>query len=237
MPGDARACHLDLHAGVDPSRYAALGEGLVGLSAQSAASRTVERLAGTPSITDALHVGPGGSTLRLQRDVRAFFQANRFLLDRLARHVVDLVPPGPVVDLYAGVGLFGLSLAASGRESIVAVEGDPISGADLRVNAQPFGERVRVERRSVEGYLEAGGKQHAPATFVIDPPRTGISKEAMAGLAGAQPRTIVYVSCDVATLARDTRLLVDEGYELKQLTGVDLFPNTAHVETIALLQR
>jgi 23S rRNA (uracil1939-C5)-methyltransferase len=64
-----------------------------------------------------------------------------------------------------------------------------------------------------------------------------MSKEALAGLVRARPPRIVYVSCDVATLARDTRMLVDQGYELETLTGMDLFPNTAHVESIATFAR
>ena len=64
-----------------------------------------------------------------------------------------------------------------------------------------------------------------------------MSKEALAGVVRAQPSQIVYVSCDVATLARDTRTLLDAGYELGALTGLDLFPNTAHVENVAVLSR
>jgi 23S rRNA (uracil1939-C5)-methyltransferase len=60
-----------------------------------------------------------------------------------------------------------------------------------------------------------------------------MSKEAVAGVVRAHPSRLVYVSCDVATIARDTRRLLDAGYELEDLTGIDLFPNTAHVETVA----
>lgn len=238
VAGTARACHLELYAGVDASRYVALADGLVGLSAQGMDSARVERIAGTPSIVDTLRAGDDGSmTLRLERDVRAFFQGNRFLLDLLVRHVTTLVPPGPVVDLYAGVGLFGLSLAAAGREPVIVVEGDPVSGADLERNAEPFAGRVRVERSSVEAYLARMPPGGGRSTFVVDPPRTGVSKDALAAIAAARPPALVYVSCDAATLARDTRLLLDAGYELEQLTGIDLFPNTAHVESIAVFSR
>jgi 23S rRNA (uracil1939-C5)-methyltransferase len=64
-----------------------------------------------------------------------------------------------------------------------------------------------------------------------------MTKQALAGILRAQPSRLVYVSCDVATLARDTRTLLDAGYGLKQVTGVDLFPNTAHVESVALFTR
>lgn len=242
ITGDQRACHLELYAGVDAAPFAALAEGLHGLSAQRADRPGAVTLAGDPSVTDIIHAGDQADSVpvQLRRDVRAFFQGNRFLLERLVRHVAALVPEGPVVDLYAGVGLFGLSLAARGSESVTLVEGDPISGADLANNAEPYGDRVRVERRSVEMFLKAGlprsetaGPRATRPTYVIDPPRTGMSKDALQGIIQRRPGRIVYVSCDVATLARDTRLLLDAGYELGELTGIDLFPNTAHVETLA----
>ena len=274
--GGERACHLELHAGVDASGYTALAEGLTGLSAARADRAGVEVLAGTPSVVDSLAI-PGtpegapyaghpvqssvghpvpssaghpvqssvghpfkGAVVRLQRDVRAFFQGNRFLLESLVHHVRSLVGPGPVVDLYAGVGLFGLSLAAAGAPGVIVVEGDPVSGADLRQNAEPFGERVRVERRSVEQFLALirdRSEDLTGSTIIVDPPRTGMTREALAGTIARKPGRIVYVSCDVATFARDSRTLIDAGYELGELTGVDLFPNTAHVESIAVFGR
>ena len=239
MPGDERACHLELAAGVDAARFAGLADvgPLTGLSAERADRAGVERLAGTSSVRDVLHVQAGNpaSVLRLRRDVRAFFQGNRYLLEPLVRHVVALVPQGPVVDLYAGVGLFGLSLAAAGAGPVTLVENDPVSVADLEGNAEPGGDRVRVERSSVEVFLGRAGD--APGTFIVDPPRTGMSKEALRGIVRARPPRIIYVSCDVATFARDTRTLIDAGYQLGDVTGLDLFPNTAHVETVGVFSR
>lgn len=236
IEGDRRACHLDLHGGADPARFSALAEGLVGLSAQRADAAASVCLAGTPAIVDEVRVADDGPMLRLRRDVRSFFQGNRFLLERFVGDVVARVPDGPVVDLYAGVGLFGLALAVLGRRDIVLVEGDPVSGADLAVNAEPCGDRVRVERRSVEDYLRRARTMQG-ATAIVDPPRTGMSREAISALIAGAPTTIVYVSCDVATLARDTRALVDAGYELGEVSGLDLFPNTAHVESLATFSR
>jgi tRNA/tmRNA/rRNA uracil-C5-methylase (TrmA/RlmC/RlmD family) len=214
IPADQRATYVELREGADPSHYDALRTGL-------------------STVMDVLHVREDdpSSALRLRRDVRAFCQGNRFLLERLVREVVARVPAGPVVDLYAGVGLFGLSLAAIGYDAVTLVEGDRVSGTDLVGNAAPFSGRVRVHRASVESFLSR--QPPSGVTYVIDPPRTGTSKEALAGIIQAKPARIVYVSCDVATLARDTRTLLDAGYELGEVTGVDLFPNTAHVETIA----
>jgi 23S rRNA (uracil1939-C5)-methyltransferase len=232
--GDERACHLELQAGTDASPFSALATGLTGLSASRADRVGVEVLAGTPTVKDTA----GGVVLR--RDVRAFFQGNRFLVHRLVEYVSSLVLDGPVVDLYAGVGLFGLSLAAARTSPVIVVEGDPVSGEDLKANAEPLGERVRVERRSVEQFVALArdrSEDLTPATMIVDPPRTGMTKEALAGVIGLRPARIVYVSCDVATFARDTRTLLNAGYELGELTGVDLFPNTAHVESIALFSR
>lgn len=257
VTGDQRACHLELDPDADPAAFDALATGLVGLSAQVGDRGRVVPLAGVPVVSDVLHVREGdpGSALRLRRSARAFFQGNRFLLEPLARHVLARVPPGPVVDLYAGVGLFGLSLAASGFESVTLVEGDDVSGADLADNAEPFGDRVRVERTSVESFLSSyvryaasgfsrtssdvapGSSRAVDTTVIIDPPRTGLSKLALNGLTQAQPERIIYVSCDVATLARDARAMTDAGYELQGITGFDLFPNTAHVESVAVMGR
>jgi 23S rRNA (uracil1939-C5)-methyltransferase len=238
VPSSERACHLELSSRVDPAPFAALSDGLVGLSAQRADRPAVVWLAGTPAVTDTIRVGESSPALQLRRDVRAFFQGNRFLLEQLVQHVTDCVPGGPVIDLYAGVGLFGLSLAATGREAVTVVEGDPVSGADLERNAQPFGGRVTVVRSSVEAFLSAAARRDtARTTLIVDPPRTGLSREAIGGLTEMGSPRIVYVSCDVATLARDSRTLMDAGYGLEHVSGIDLFPNTAHVETIAVFTR
>jgi 23S rRNA (uracil1939-C5)-methyltransferase len=72
--------------------------------------------------------------------------------------------------------------------------------------------------------------------MIVDPPRTGLSPEARAGLAAVKPARLVYVSCDAATLARDLRALLGAGYALSHVEAFDLFPNTAHVEVLAVLQ-
>jgi 23S rRNA (uracil1939-C5)-methyltransferase len=232
VPATERACHLELEPGTETRPFAALAtEVMTGLSAQVLDRRGVETLAGVPVVSDSI------GSLVLKRDVRAFFQGNRFLLEPLVRHVRDLAhESGPVVDLYAGVGLFGLSLAAAGRQDITLVEGDPVSARDLEENARPFVDRARIERSSVEDFLRHS--QVASATScIVDPPRTGMSREAVQGILRVKPGRLLYVSCDVATLARDVRALVDHGYALEQISAFDLFPNTAHVETVCLLRR
>ena len=236
IAGDERACHLDLREGVRAANYSALATELVGLTAQAANSPFAETLAGTPHVTDVLQLRDGLPTLRLTRHVRAFFQGNRFLIGTLVQHVMTLVPSGPVIDLYAGGGLFGLALAASGADRVTLVEGDRVSGTDLQMNAEPFRDRVRIERTSVEDFL-ARHRAESAETLIVDPPRTGLSRGAVAGILALKPARLVYVSSDVATLARDTRALLDSGYELGPLTALDLFPNTAHVETVTVFGR
>ena len=89
---------------------------------------------------------------------------------------------------------------------------------------------------SVEDFLRRSTTASA-TTVIVDPPRTGISREAVQCLLQVKPPRLIYVSCDVATLARDVRLLVDHGYRLEQITAFDLFPNTAHVESVCVLGR
>ncbi len=101
---------------------------------------------------------------------------------------------------------------------------------------RPFGEALQPVEMAVERYL-AAHPAGPEVTIVVDPPRTGVSKEAAAALAGQQARRLVYVSCDVATFARDTRRLLDAGYNLDHLEAFDLFPNTAHVEVVARFAR
>jgi 23S rRNA (uracil1939-C5)-methyltransferase len=172
----------------------------------------------------------------LKRHAPAFFQANRFLIPALVQEVCAAVRGGVVVDLYAGVGLFAVSLAASGCDRVIAVEGDALSARDLADNARPFAGRLAVAHQAVEAYL-AGARLDSDATIIVDPPRTGISRAAMQAVLAVRARRIVYVSCDVATMARDARRLVDTGYTLGHLVGLDLFPNTPHVEVLGVFDR
>jgi 23S rRNA (uracil1939-C5)-methyltransferase len=242
IAGSERAAHLELAGGgrVDPAMLARLADftGLRGISARDVATGQA-LTAGMPTVTDpvpALAGGSGSDTV-LQRHAESFFQGNRYLLAALVAAVAAAIPEdGEVVDLYAGVGLFSVALAAMGRTEVTAVEGDRASGADLRENARAYAPGLAARIQRVEDYL-ATRRVRPEATIVIDPPRTGLSKEAAAGIVRHAPVRVVYVSCDPATLARDARTLLDAGYRLETVRAFDLFPNTPHVEALAVFTR
>jgi tRNA/tmRNA/rRNA uracil-C5-methylase (TrmA/RlmC/RlmD family) len=172
----------------------------------------------------------------LRRHALAFFQGNRFLLADLVWHVVDQIPRGSaVVDLYAGGGLFAIAAARFCGASVNAVEGDRFAAEDLLANAASTGGAVTATRSAVERYTMTASPD--ADVVVVDPPRTGMSREAVMGVVRLSGRRIVYVSCDVATLARDARRLVDAGYQILRIDAFDLFPNTPHVETVVVFER
>lgn len=238
IAADQRALHFDIRSGritPDALERAIAAAGLTGCTARAESLHS----AGDPIVSDPIAVLTGSHVAAdagLRRHPESFFQANRFLASTLAAAVIDGVGSGSVLDLYAGVGLFSVGLAAAGRSGIIAVEGDPVAGQDLMRNAAPYYDQLRVVRSSVEAYL-AGNDRPAPETLIVDPPRTGMSKEAADGIVKAAAGRIVYVSCDPPTMARDARRLLDAGYRLLSLQGFDLFPNTPHVETVSVFER
>jgi tRNA/tmRNA/rRNA uracil-C5-methylase (TrmA/RlmC/RlmD family) len=238
LAGDQRALHAEVAAGAVVSHSdldAIRGADLVSLSLSTQDGARV--LSGPERIADPLDaVTRGRATGQLQRSARSFFQANRFLVPELVSSVIESVlTDGEVLDLYAGVGLFAVSLAGTGRSGITAVEADRSSGADLRVNASAVSSALTTIVAPVETYLA----RHLPSvgTVIVDPPRTGLSKEVVGALVVGCPRRVVYVSCDPPTMARDARGLLDSGYQLRSIRAFDLFPNTPHVETLAVFDK
>jgi 23S rRNA (uracil1939-C5)-methyltransferase len=234
IAGAQRAAHLELAAPLLDRIVS--GTGLIGLSARAADGQLL--VSGDPVVLDPLPVVTGGRAASgdLLRHAESFFQGNRYLLGDLVNGVITAVPQsGEVLDLYAGVGLFAVSLVAAGHLEVTAVEADRASGADLRRNGRPYEPKIASHIARVEDYLAV--RRGRPAvTTILDPPRTGISKEALSAVIAHGSARIVYVSCDPATLARDTRRLLDAGYRLTSLRAFDLFPNTPHVESLAIFE-
>jgi 23S rRNA (uracil1939-C5)-methyltransferase len=164
----------------------------------------------------------------------SFIKVNRFLIDALVERVIAGRSGSLAWDLYAGVGLFARALADR-FEQVIAVEAAPSSVADLKQNlgSSPHG---MVAATTLEFLRRARSERRAKPDFVVvDPPRAGLGKEITAVLFQIGPRHITYVSCDPATLSRDLRSLLDSGYHLTDLTMVDLFPQTFHLESMAML--
>jgi 23S rRNA (uracil1939-C5)-methyltransferase len=175
--------------------------------------------------------------LKLRCHARSFFQANRFLVEDLARTVVELAGPGGrVMDLYAGVGLFALPLARNADE-VAAVEHNTFAAADAEANALAAGlGNLRVRRTDVlEGLSD--WRAEPGERIVLDPPRTGAGAEVVREVAARGPAAVVYVACDAATLARDLQLFGASGYRPAVVHLLDLFPDTLHFETIVRLTR
>ena len=181
----------------------------------------------------ALTYRAGGNEYRVS--IGSFFQVNRFLIDALVVRVAAGRPGAVAWDLYAGVGLFARALATS-FDKVIAVEAAASSVADLRHN---LGAAHRVVAASTLEFLRKAGaeRQKRPDLVVVDPPRAGLGKEISGLVSQIGPKHITYVSCDPATLSRDLKALLDSGYHLTDLTMVDLFPQTFHLESVAMLLR
>jgi len=173
---------------------------------------------------------------RLRHHVGAFFQGNRFLVEPLARHVLDLTPPGgSVLDLYCGVGLFALSVAPTASH-VIGVEADRLAARDAvhNVEAAALG-NVRILRGQTLDILRSLPRS-AGERLILDPPRTGLGPRVVKAVALRRPQTLVYVSCDPPTLARDLRELDRHGYRPDSFQAFDLFPDTFHLETVVRLK-
>ena len=170
-----------------------------------------------------------------------FFQGNALLLETLIGEALDDYGGRAAIDLYAGVGLFTLPLARR-FSRVISVESDAEAArfarqniaANQMANVEP--RHALVERWLADFTARRAAEGEPVDLLLLDPPRAGAAA-ALDGILALQPARVVYVSCDPTTLARDLRRLLDAGYALDRVTGVDLFPQTYHVETVAHLSR
>ena len=168
----------------------------------------------------------------------SFFQVNTAGAEVLINLVEGyLAPTGgeTLVDLYCGVGLFGLALAGRVGQ-VIGVEADRSAADDFRHNAQGLSS-VRLIAQAAEAALPRIEGPLREGLVVLDPPRAGAGAQVIAEIIRLEPRRIAYVARDPATLARDARQLVESGYRLAELQPIDLFPQTYHVESVALFVR
>ncbi len=174
-----------------------------------------------------------------------FFQVNPPVLDRLAAWLRDAyrgLAVETLVDGYCGCGVFALCLAEFTAGEVIGIESDPASIRCAEENALAAGlQRCKFIAGAVEDHLESALKS-APdlntTAVLLDPPRTGCSAETLEALVRLAPQTIILLSCNPATLARDlARLQVGRTYDLRRLALFDMFPQTAYFEAAAILEK
>jgi len=163
----------------------------------------------------------------------SFFQTNRFLVEDLVKAATGGATGKSALDLFAGVGLFTLALAGQ-FEDVIAVESSPHAFADLKHNAP---RNTKPSGMTTEEFLQKRGDELAVDFVLLDPPRAGLGDKATAALCRASASRVTYVSCDPATLSRDLRLLLESGFKVERAHLFDLFPQTAHIETVLHLVR
>jgi 23S rRNA (uracil1939-C5)-methyltransferase len=164
----------------------------------------------------------------------SFFQVNTAQLEHLVKTVQQYLSPQgneALLDVYCGVGVLGLSLADA-VSTVVGIDESEAAIADAWFNSQDL-ENVQYIQGRTEEILPSLDQQ--ADAVILDPPRQGCHEKALAALLNLAPRKVVYVSCDPATLARDLGRLVQGGYELVEIQPLDMFPQTCHIEAVALL--
>jgi 23S rRNA (uracil1939-C5)-methyltransferase len=159
--------------------------------------------------------------------LRGFFQSNLYLLDYFVPDAVAGLSGDRVADLYCGVGLFGRFLSPSFR-SVTCVEQNPYALELAKANVP--GEGHEFFPMAVEDWVRSESAEKPFDLVLMDPPRTGLAPPVREWLARTRPATIVYLSCDPVTLARDSAALVRSGYELSGIKAFDFYPQTSHVE-------
>jgi 23S rRNA (uracil1939-C5)-methyltransferase len=229
-PGDFRA--LELAAALPAENV--LWTEAAGVAETTRDGRT-RALKGATTIEEEL------SGLRFRISPDAFFQTNTEMAERLYANAIDLAGlkgRERVLDLFCGIGTIALAMALDAGEvygvEIVeeavadAIENARLNGVD---NAHFFAGDIRLAMRPL---LERSGKADV---VVVDPPRAGLSQKVVRRVLEAEAQKIVYVSCNPTTLAPNARQMVEAGYALKTVRPVDMFPQTPHIECVALLER
>ncbi len=177
--------------------------------------------------------------IKIKLSPLSFYQVNRDGAELLYNKACEYAATNDnedILDLYCGTGTIGLSMAKKVK-SLIGVEIVPEAIENANLNAK---ENNITNSRFICGDAAAAAKMLQdenikPKTVILDPPRKGCSEELLKTVSEISPQKIVYVSCDPATLARDAKRLLNLGYEVKEVTPVDMFPRTAHVESVCLL--
>ncbi|MCS7203480.1 MAG: 23S rRNA (uracil(1939)-C(5))-methyltransferase RlmD [Thermodesulfovibrio sp.] len=162
----------------------------------------------------------------------SFFQVNTYQAENLVRKVLSYInkEDKTVIDAYAGVGTFTVFLAER-VEKVIAIEESHSACEDAEINTRDF-KNIKYICDKTEKVLQ---NKFEAEVIVLDPPRVGCVKEVLDGIVKNKIKKIIYVSCEPSTLARDLRYLREKGYRLIELQPIDMFPQTYHIENIALM--
>ena len=174
----------------------------------------------------------------------SFYQVNTLAAERLygvASQYAQLTPDDTLLDLYCGMGTIGLSMADQCRE-LIGVEIVPEAIESAKANAARMGEAVAAKSRffcadAGQAATQLAAEGLHPDIVMLDPPRKGCDEATLTAIAEMAPRTVVMVSCNAATAARDAKWLTEHGYKAVEVQPVDLFPRTKHVECVVKLTR
>jgi 23S rRNA (uracil1939-C5)-methyltransferase len=175
-------------------------------------------------------------TFNFQLSPDSFFQVNSSLIGALVDQVLLKLDPKShetILDAYCGVGLFTRFIAPQ-ADRVIGIESSPSAIHDAKQNLREF-TNVKLYRGLVEKVLPTLDDKIDAA--VVDPPRAGCGPQTIRALIDHRVQRIVYVSCDPSTLARDARQLIDGGYRLIEVQPIDLFPQTYHIENVALFSK
>jgi 23S rRNA (uracil1939-C5)-methyltransferase len=242
MP-ELREAHL--LAGTDAVAVCLIGRSALPAGPEQAGAQLAPHGAGTILHADGTgrHWGPGAASIRVgpytyTAPVQSFFQGNAAFDEELIRRVLEAtfesVEPDVVLELYAGAGLFTLPLAARVRE-VVAVELDAAACSALRLNLAA----AKLTATVLPLDAAAIGPRIAsirPRAVLIDPPRAGLARSVQQALLDCDAQRIAYLSCNLSTLARDLRTFLPR-WRIRRIELFDLFPQTAHLEALAVLDR
>ncbi len=171
-------------------------------------------------------------------NAQTFFQGNRYLIGELVKTALGDAKGQIALDLFCGAGLFSLPLARK-FERVLGVEANEASIQFAKKNAEHASlENIELFHGRIKQFLIEGPAAGEEIEFILlDPPRSGVKRPALEKITDLSPKNISYVSCNPTTLARDLRIIMDDGYRVSSITALDLFPQTHHVETVAHLER
>ena len=178
---------------------------------------------------------------RFRISSKSFYQINPYATEVLYSKAVEaagLTGKETVIDLYCGTGTIGM-IASKHAKKVYGIEIVPQAIEDAKINAKAnnITNIDFINADALKGAMMLLRSRITPDVVIVDPPRKGCTPDTLSAIIRMNPENIVYVSCDPATLARDVRILADQGYEPKTVQPVDLFPQTTHVETVVLMSR